>query len=323
MLEHLINERLFQESVKGVLRVASNDKPFLFGTTLALFLLPLWFFRHHALVSHKFWLGADVVPQPGFGPGRPEWSHGCKPCAYTSSATGARKLQDVGTQGTFAGFGVPTFFGPSSAALNPSSWQFSPISLRHDSEQVCGDLTGFGESRIRQSIGLASMFPDDDYVPVTGQLFEQTVHATYGKSTCGCVSCHHFSTRDGVVLSKNLLPVQQQQHCIVNVSWACGQRDSAFVHSHDSVECRICFWRCQFASRRSGTLFVIGIHHDIGGQRANQVHKSLHLFLHDSDGSFRLKFMSSDFQSHAVVVVHFFTPLTVPNYMEATCACQA
>src|ERR1700729_1201538 len=68
-----------------------------------------------------------LVPQPGIGPGRPNWSRECKSRLSANSSTGARKLQDVGTHGTFEGFGVPTFFGLSSAAPIPSSW-FSLLS---------------------------------------------------------------------------------------------------------------------------------------------------------------------------------------------------
>jgi hypothetical protein len=117
---------LFKEFVQSSLRVLCDFQSLFVRSSFTLSVRWFSFLRHFVLISQEIPGGENLVPQPGFGPGRPEWPHGCKPCAYTSSATGARKSQDVGTQGTFAGFGVPTFFGLSSATLGPSS-KCSPL----------------------------------------------------------------------------------------------------------------------------------------------------------------------------------------------------
>src|SRR5438552_11318228 len=112
---------LFQQFREGGLRVAFDNQAFLFRPTLTLSALRVGFLRHVRLLSQKIPTGEKLVPQPGVGPGRPEWSHGCKPCASTISATGARNTLDAGTVTPLKVSPVPTFFGPSNAALQPFS----------------------------------------------------------------------------------------------------------------------------------------------------------------------------------------------------------
>ena len=63
-----------------------------------------------------------MVPQPGIGPGSPEWARGCKPRLSASSSTGAqKKTPNVGAVTPRKVSPVPTYFGPFGAALTPSS----------------------------------------------------------------------------------------------------------------------------------------------------------------------------------------------------------
>src|SRR5260370_5014661 len=68
----------------------------LLGTRVSLSAFRLWFFGHLALLSHC----THLVPEPGIGPGRPEWARDCKSRLSASSSTRG-----------------PQAIGPFSAAL--------------------------------------------------------------------------------------------------------------------------------------------------------------------------------------------------------------
>jgi len=112
-----------EEFVDSNLRVAFDDQTLLFGSRFRFLLLPLWFLLHLVLLLQRFLSAALVtVPQPGIGPGRPNWARGCKPRLSANSSTGAQiSGLDVGTG--HLGDAVPTwFFRPTSAALLPLPW---------------------------------------------------------------------------------------------------------------------------------------------------------------------------------------------------------
>lgn len=89
----LLLSRFLQERVDSYLRV-SNDEAFFLRSALTFG----GFLRlgHRVLSSTWYLVGEKVVPQPGIGPGRPEWALGCKPSLSAISSTGGQK-------GTFAG----------------------------------------------------------------------------------------------------------------------------------------------------------------------------------------------------------------------------
>lgn len=62
-----------------------------------------------------------MVPQPGIGPGRPDWSRGCKPRLSANSSTGAQNTLNAGAVMLAKASPAPACFGPISAALLPSS----------------------------------------------------------------------------------------------------------------------------------------------------------------------------------------------------------
>src|SRR5260370_42530879 len=78
------------------LRIAFNYQSLLLRTRFTLSALRLWFFGHLALLSHC----THLVPEPGIGPGRPEWARDCKSRLSASSSTRG-----------------PQAIGPFSAAL--------------------------------------------------------------------------------------------------------------------------------------------------------------------------------------------------------------
>ncbi len=99
-----------------------DDKAFLgwSGFTLTFF---GGFFVRHEIVSIGPLIGE--VPQPGIGPGRHEWARDCKSRLSASSSTGAQAVLNVGAGMPVKTSPVPTWFGPLSAALNPSSYHAS------------------------------------------------------------------------------------------------------------------------------------------------------------------------------------------------------
>src|SRR6267154_3936682 len=108
---------LFQQFSKRSLRVALDNQAFLFRPTLT-----LWFSfcRHFVLLSQKIPAGQNKVPQPGIEPGRPNWARDCKSRLYANSSTGAQDVPDMGMVTPCQVSPIPTFFGRSSAALQPS-----------------------------------------------------------------------------------------------------------------------------------------------------------------------------------------------------------
>jgi hypothetical protein len=118
--------RLLEERVYGDHGIAFNDESFLLGSGFTLSALRLWFLRHPVLLSQRFLSVALVkmVPQPGIGPGRPEWARGCKPRLSASSSTGAhcKKAKNAGAVMPAKTSPVPALFGPINAALTPSSF---------------------------------------------------------------------------------------------------------------------------------------------------------------------------------------------------------
>lgn len=109
--------------------------PARFGIRVDAFGAPIYAFLHSVLL---LCCRLVMVPEPGLGPGRlPRKPHAPKACASSDSATRARLL-DVGTVPLHRDCPVPTFFGPSSAALKPSSCRTSTKLLRDSGEQACG-----------------------------------------------------------------------------------------------------------------------------------------------------------------------------------------
>src|SRR6267378_4953200 len=117
---------LFQQFCERGLRITFDNQAFLFRPSFTLTAFRIRFFWHLSLISHKFLLGKKLVPRPGVGPG---WSYPreCKSRLSTSSSTGAHVALNVGAVDPFKDSPVPTFSGPSSSALWPSSWS-SPFS---------------------------------------------------------------------------------------------------------------------------------------------------------------------------------------------------
>src|SRR6267154_2397913 len=111
---------LFQEFCERGLRVAFDNQAFLFRPTFTFCAFHLGFFSHLSLISHKFLAGVNKVPQPGIEPGRPNWARDCKSRLYANSSTGAQDVPDMGMVTPCQVSPIPTFFGRSSAALQPS-----------------------------------------------------------------------------------------------------------------------------------------------------------------------------------------------------------
>lgn len=108
-----------QKRINGFLGVTSDYKAGLFGAAL---LRRFSFLDHHGIIPLRDSVGEQKdVPQPGIGPGRPEWARDCKSRLSASSSTGAQSKPNVGTVAPAKSYAVPTFSGPFSAALNPSS----------------------------------------------------------------------------------------------------------------------------------------------------------------------------------------------------------
>jgi hypothetical protein len=76
-------------------RIAFDDQSFFLGARFTLSALRLWFFWHLVLLSPRFLVGVEMVPQPGIGPGSPDWARGCKPRLYANSSTGAHRTGTV------------------------------------------------------------------------------------------------------------------------------------------------------------------------------------------------------------------------------------
>ena len=106
-----------EERVDCLLRIV-NDETFFFGSTLAFWCLGL---RHKVVLSSRFTFGESMVPQPGIGPGRPEWSRECKSRLSAISSTGASTVLE-------AEAGKPSKHSPASALSGPSSATPKPSS---------------------------------------------------------------------------------------------------------------------------------------------------------------------------------------------------
>lgn len=91
--EKLLGGLFLQERIERGLRIAFDNQAFLDGATFTLFALRAVFLGHVRLLSEMFLAGVELVPQPGFGPGRPEWARGCKPRLSASSSTGHNMYQ--------------------------------------------------------------------------------------------------------------------------------------------------------------------------------------------------------------------------------------
>jgi hypothetical protein len=103
--------------------IAFDDEPFFDWAALAFQLLWVSFYCHVAVqLSTRFPAVASKVPQPGIGPGRPEWARDCKSRLSASSSTGAHnEALNAGTVMPVTDSPVLALFGPFSAALTPSS----------------------------------------------------------------------------------------------------------------------------------------------------------------------------------------------------------
>ena len=139
--------RLLEKRVDGLLRIAFDNQtfPLWSGLILLAFWLRLRFLRHGIELSYRFLSAALVmVPQPGIGPGRHEWARGCKPRLSANSSTGAHKALNVGAVTPRKVSPAPTYSGPISAALIPSSLSV----LRQNSRGRSLPLTFLGFLRV-------------------------------------------------------------------------------------------------------------------------------------------------------------------------------
>lgn len=198
------------------LRIAFNYQSLLLRSRFTLWALRFCLLGHLELLSHWFSVEVKGVPQPGIEPGRPFGSRECKSRLSTSSSTGAcsRKALNVGAVMPLKTSPVPTFFGPTSAALLPSSFSCStPSNSCDDGKQVSGNLPRFRNPGISQSIAPTSALTDHDYVAAAAQLIKQTINTVDCQATSSADSLRDFRTRDRVILSQYLLAVQQQQKC--------------------------------------------------------------------------------------------------------------
>ena len=320
---------LLEELCQRGFGMLCDYEPFLLRPTLGLFPpFLIGFFRHLNIVSHRnFSAEENGMPQPGIEPGSPEWARGCKPRLSANSSTGAQRVLDTGTVTPCKVSPVPVLFRPSSAALNPSSSFSSANPLRHDCEQLSSELPRFGESRIGESIRLASVLPDNNHITVSRHFFKQTINARDGKSTSGSNSRHHLRTCNAVVGTEDFLSVKHEQYCILDASRTHSQRNNAVFRTHDSIKRGIGFWhwRSGFRGRR---IFQVREArwrriYRLFRQRGNQVHESFHLLLHNGDRTFSLKFVNSNLELLTVGIVHrFLLPSMGCEYKEASCQCQ-
>ena len=127
---------LLEERIYGALRIA-DDKPLLLWTGFILLAFRIRFFRHLILLSQWFPFGVDVVPQPGIGPGRPNWARACKARSSANSDTGAQSTLNVGAVMLAKASPVPTCSGPISAALLPSSSLNASLNYSERNVIVC------------------------------------------------------------------------------------------------------------------------------------------------------------------------------------------
>jgi hypothetical protein len=77
-----------EQSVNRLLGIG-DDEAFFFGPALTLFRSGRLLCSHGVLSSSWFLFGHEMVPQPGIGPGRPEWARDCKSRLSAASSTGA------------------------------------------------------------------------------------------------------------------------------------------------------------------------------------------------------------------------------------------
>ena len=75
-----------EEGIYRLLRVGNDESFFLWSA------LTFWCFLrlHKVLLSSRFLFGESGMPQPGIGPGSPEWARDCKSRLSASSSTGAQ-----------------------------------------------------------------------------------------------------------------------------------------------------------------------------------------------------------------------------------------
>ena len=213
--------RLLEERVYGDHGIAFNDEPFLLRSRFTLSALRLWLLRHTVLLSQRFLSAAalEKVPQPGIGPGRPEWARGCKPRLSASSSTGGyNKALNVGTVTGLNPSPVPALFRPSSAAPILFSWHASCArkNLGDNRDQIAGKLSSLRHSGIRQAVALGSPLPCHDCIPGFPGLFKQTVDTPKIQATRRCQSLKNLGASNAVIGPKNLLAVEKQQYRILN-----------------------------------------------------------------------------------------------------------
>jgi hypothetical protein len=161
--------------------IAFNDESLLLRPRFTLSALRLWLFGHLVLLSHPFLYG-EKVPQPGIEPGRPVGSRECKSRLSTSSSTGAcsRKALTVGAVMPLKTSPVPTFFGPISAALKPSSLRFSSKSLERNI--FVRNRTGFAVPLVIHPSVLPHAF---NFVVVVRETTENFVNRLHGSGQAG------------------------------------------------------------------------------------------------------------------------------------------
>jgi hypothetical protein len=211
-----------EEPVYRLLWIGDNQPLFLWPW-FTLLALSLRFLNHNVIVSPRF-LSGTLVPQPGIGPGRPDWSHGCKPCASTNSATGAHCVApNVGAVGSHKNSAAPTLFGPIGAALNFSSRCFSSRNSCDGRSHFFSDYQSFGNPGIAQAVAPTAINSDSDNAAFVGELVYHPVNAWHCKAGLP-QSLHHFPTRDRLIPTRFLLTKKNQERGILDGFRPCGQR---------------------------------------------------------------------------------------------------
>ena len=174
-------------------------------------------------------LGMIVVPQPGIGPGRPEWARGCKPRLSANSSTGAHnKAPNVGAVTPAQGFSRPYFFragqrGPKSFSWRSSSARKNQSGNRRN--QFLCDGARFRAACIRKPVFLSPPLPEGHYVTVFGQLVEDAIQSRSAVSASSGQAGKKFGTRYRVITANRFLPVEHNDNRIMNGRRSHRKRD--------------------------------------------------------------------------------------------------
>jgi hypothetical protein len=314
-----------EQRVHSLLRVF-DDQSFFFRSPLTFCRL---FRLHQIVLSSRFSIWG--MPQPGIGPGSPEWARDCKSRLSASSSTGAQIALDGGT-GDRSKCAVPPCFRSSNATLNlfSSCFSLSQANLCNRRDTRRCELSSLIQASVSKAIFLPAPFTEGDHVSLTSQLLKQAVRPLNRHSACSIESTNDLATCYGVVTAHQFLAKQQKENCILWRCWADCQGNDSLVSPSDLVKVEAIDRRILRRRIKGGRqycdrhIFRRGLWGQLrqGRLHGDEFLKSLKLLMNDLGVAFGLKFILAYLQFQSVGLGHrvpsFLSTITVWT-MEVKC----